>query len=64
MRAQSCPTVCDPLDRGVCQTPLSIGFFRQEHWNGLPIPPPGDLSDPGIELMSPVSCIAGGFFTL
>ena len=61
MCAQSCPTVCDPLDRGVHQTLLSMGFFRKEHWNGLPILPLGDLSDPGIELLSPVSCTAGGF---
>ena len=24
-------------------------FFQQEYWNGLPFPPPGDLSDPGIK---------------
>ena len=30
-------------------------FFRQEYWSGLPYPPPGDLSIPGIELASPVS---------
>ena len=35
------------------QTPLSMGFSRQEHWSGLPCPPPGDLSNPGIEPMSP-----------
>ena len=29
------------------------GFPRQEYWGGLPCPPPGDLSDPGIELGSP-----------
>ena len=28
-------------------------FFRQEFWSGLPNPPPGDLSNPGIELRSP-----------
>ena len=31
-------------------------FSRQEHWSGLPCPPPGDLSDPGMlstSLMSP-----------
>ena len=28
---------------------LSMGFPRQEHWSGLPFPPPGDLPDPGIE---------------
>ena len=32
-----------------CQAPLSIGFPRQEYWNGLPFPFPGDYSDPGIE---------------
>ena len=31
------------------QAPLSMGFFRQEYWSGLPCPPPGDLPDPGIE---------------
>ena len=35
------------------QAPLSVGFFRQEYWSGLPFPPPGDLSDPGIGLVSP-----------
>ena len=33
-------------------------------WSVLPIPPPGDLPNPGIEPMSHVSCIAGGFFTI
>ena len=35
------------------QTPLSMGFPRQEHWSGLPCPPPGDLPDPGTEPASP-----------
>ena len=35
--------------------PLSVGFSRQEHWSGLPFPPPGDLPDPGIEPESPSS---------
>ena len=30
-------------------------FSRQEYWCGLPFPSPGDLPDPGIELMPPVS---------
>ena len=33
-----------------------MGFSRQEHWSGLPFPPPGDLPDPGIKpacLVSP-----------
>ena len=46
------------------QVPLSMGFSRQEHWTGFPFPSPGDLSDPGIELMFVcISCIAGRFFT-
>ena len=39
-----------------------MGFFRQEYWSGLPLPPPGDLPDPGIEPLSPA--LAGGFFTI
>ena len=37
------------------QAPLSMEFSRQEPWIGLPFPPPGDLPDPRIELMSPAS---------
>ena len=37
-----------------CQASLSIGFFRQEYWSGLPSPP-GDLPKPGIKPMSLVS---------
>ena len=31
------------------QAPLSMGFPKQEHWNGLPFLSPGDLPNPGIE---------------
>ena len=31
------------------QTSLSMGFYRQEYWSGLPCPPPEDLPHPGIE---------------
>ena len=34
------------------EAPLSMGFSRQEHWCGLPCLPPGDLPNPGIELLS------------
>ena len=27
----------------------------QEYWSGLPLPPPGDFPDPGIEPTSPVA---------
>ena len=36
---QLCPTLCDPTDEAH-QAPLSLGFFRQEHWSGLPFPSP------------------------
>ena len=46
------------------QAPLSVGFSGQEHWSGLPCPPPGDLPDPGIEPASLTSpALAGGFST-
>ena len=35
------------------QAPLSMEFSRQEYWSGLPLPPPGDPPDPGIEPRSP-----------
>ena len=38
------------------QAPLSMGFSSQEYWNGLLCPLPGDLPDPGRELVSQVSC--------
>ena len=36
-----------------CQTPLSMGFPRQEYWSGLPFLSPGDLPNPGSEPRSP-----------
>ena len=35
------------------QAPPSMGFSRQEYWNGLPFPSPGDILNPGIEPRSP-----------
>ena len=32
------------------QAPLSMGCPRQEYWSGLPLPPPGDLPNPGSKL--------------
>ena len=37
------------------QAPLSMGFSKEEHWSGLPLPSPGDLPDPVIKPASPVS---------
>ena len=36
-----------------CQCLLSMGFSRQEYWNGYLFPSPGHLPDLGIELRSP-----------
>ena len=55
----SCLTICDSMD--CSHAALSMRFPRQEYWNGLPFPSPGDLTDPGIEPTSPA--LAGGFFT-
>ena len=38
---------CSPL------APLSMGFFRQGYWSGLPFSSPRDLLEPGIEPRSP-----------
>ena len=35
------------------QAPLSMEFSRQEYWNGLPSPSPGDRPHPGVEPRSP-----------
>ena len=43
------------------QVPPSMGFSRLEYWSVLPFPSPGDLPDPGTELLSPA--LADGFFT-
>ena len=61
---KSCPTL-QPHARVACQAPLSMGFSKQDYWSGLPYPSPGDLSDPGIESVSPWgSCTEGRFFTV
>ena len=54
--AQWCLTLCYLIDLIVAlQFPLSMEFSRQDCWNGLPFPPPGDFPDPGIKPMSPAS---------
>ena len=37
--AQSCLTLSDPMNRSY-QAPPSMGFSRQEYWNGVPLPSP------------------------
>ena len=51
----SCIQLFATLRTGVRQAPLSMGFSRQEHRNGLRCPPPGNLPNPGIEPVSPAS---------
>ena len=59
--AQSYPTLLWP--HGLAhQAPVSMGFPRQEYWNGLPFPSPRDLPDSGIECGSPA--LAGRFLPL
>ena len=60
---QSCLTLMIPWTVAH-QVPLSMGFSRQEYWNGMPFIPPGELPNLGIEpasLMSPA--LTDGFFT-
>ena len=45
--AQSWPALCDPMN--CSQAVVSMKFFRQEYWSGLPFPSPGDLPNPGIK---------------
>ena len=44
------------------QAPLSMDVSRQEYWSGLPFPPPGGLSEPGIEPVSLASSALAGIF--
>ena len=57
---KSCPTLATPWTAAY-QAPLPMGFPRQEYWNRLPLPSPGDLPDPGIQPASPA--LADEFFT-
>ena len=50
----SCVWLCDPMDHSPPAS-LSMGFSRQEHWSGLPCPPPRDLSSSEIKPVSPVT---------
>ena len=50
--ANMCPTLASSWTTAR-QAPLSMVFFRQEYWSGLPCPPPGDLPHPGMKPKSP-----------
>ena len=57
---QSCPTLYNAMDYSLPGSSVH-GIFQQEYWSGLPFPTPEDLSNPGIELVSPA--LEGGSFT-
>ena len=58
-------TLCEPVLGVAQQTPLSMGFSRQQYWSRLSFPTPGDIPDLGMENASPMSpALAGGYFTL
>ena len=52
---ESCVQLFATLWTVAHQASLSMGFSRQEYWNGLSFPSPGDLPNPGIEPASPVA---------
>lgn len=52
MCAQSCAAY---------QALLSMGFFWQQHWSGLPFLTSGELPDPGVNPASPA--LTSDFFT-
>ena len=58
--AKSCLTFCNPMTVAR-QAPLSMEFSRQEYWDGLPFPSPGDLPDPEVGPTSPA--LASRIFT-
>ncbi|KAI4536980.1 hypothetical protein MG293_013183 [Ovis ammon polii] len=62
VRAQSCPTLCDPMDYSPPGSSMELS--RQGYLSGFLFPPPGDLPGQEIESTSLVSpALAGGFFT-
>ena len=58
--AKSCLILYYPMDCSL-PAPLSVAFPRQERWNGLPFPSPGNLPNPGNESVSPL--LLGGYFS-
>ena len=63
VRAQLCPTLCNPMD---CSLPGSSvhGIFQARILEEVAISSPGDRPNPGVKPVSPVSpALAGGFFT-
>ena len=51
--SQLCLTLCNPHGLQPTRFLCPWEFSRQVYWSGSSCPPPGDLPDSGIELMSP-----------
>ena len=61
---QSCPTLCDPIDGSPPGSPC-LGFSRQEHWSGLPLPSPmreseSEVAQPCLTFRDPMDCSPPG----
>ena len=52
--------LCATLWTVARQSPLSMGFSKQEHWIGLLCPPPGNLPDSGLKSTSLLSPALAG----
>ena len=61
MSCSACPILFNLTDCAH-QGPLSLGFSRQEHWSGLPVPSPGDLPNPQIK-PGPPALLAGSLLS-
>ena len=48
MHYPECPTLWDPIDCSPPGSSVCGDFPWQEFWSGLPCPPSGDLSNPGL----------------
>ena len=48
VHAQPGPTLCNPIDYSPPGSSV-LEFSKQEYWNRLLFPPPGDLPNPGIK---------------
>ena len=49
LKLLSCVQLCATPRTVTYQDPLSMRFYRQEYWRGLPFSSPGDLPNPGIK---------------
>ena len=60
LAARLCPNSLQPHELWPARRLCPWGFSRQEYWNGLPCPPPGNLPNPGGQGKMPgPGCAAG-----